>query len=392
MSLMFLSAIIVSALAQPNPYAPPPRDEAQRLAYRAELGGDSDASAIERWLLRHPKAPAMERAMLAHRLCNNLGVLTGGKRRVAACRLAADLTGDLEDQADLAMAEAFQHEVPIKARGSATVPLTRSAVGLLTVEIAANTARSSWIVDTGAEIAAISGSTAKALNVRFIAGVATIGTATTIRVEGRLGMIDRLTIGSAVIEHLPVLVLPDAMLRLPDGSVIPGILGLPALAAFHKVAWLDGGKQLALGTTESAMNQTSSPGINSPATRIYWHEKGVGVAISTPIGVQGIHLDTGANAGQLGVAGLSLLTPAQRASVIEASARVGGVGGILDVTERCIPELDYKLADSPLHATGMAIGSSANKDGAIGGDMIFKLARLQLDFDTMTIKIGRFGQ
>ncbi|EJL34178.1 retropepsin-like aspartic protease [Novosphingobium sp. AP12] len=387
LSILMLAAI-THALPQPDPYAPSPKDEAGRLAYRAEIGGDPEARAIETWLRRHPNAPAAQRAMLAHRLCLNLGVLVGGERRVAACRLSVELSGDAEDRSDLAIAEAFQNEPSVSATGSVTPPLARSKVGLSMIGVSANDTPSSWLVDSGAEISVVAESEAKKLNLRMVTGSAPIGTSTTIKVEGRFAMIDRLTIGTALIAHLPVLVLPDAMLRLPDGNVLPGILGLPALAAFHQVAWLDHGTRLALGKTGPKVNQTSS----SVATRLYWDERGLGLALSTQKGVQGIFLDSGANASQLGVPALALLTPEQHASIFEEDGRVGGAGGTFVARRRKIPELDYMLAGTPLHAQKMDVSSGASDNGAIGNDVISQTAILALDFDVMTVEVKAAGQ
>jgi hypothetical protein len=374
-------AAAVQMLPQPDPYAPVPRAEAARLAYQAELGGDGEAKAIEAWLSQHPTAPVGERAMLAHRLCINLGVLVGGPRRLAACDLAARLTNDTEDKGDLAMARAFEHETPIAASGTARLPLTRSKVGHLMIDVAAGAEHSSWIVDTGAEITCLPASTAQALHVRMVEGTANIGTSTTIKVDGRMGMIDLLTIGSATVKHVPVLVLADDMLRLPDGSVIPGILGLPILAAFHQIAWLDHGAMLMLGRSVENGERAAS----AVPAKIYWHESGVGVPVSTAMGTRGLQLDSGANASQLGTVGLGLLTSAQQASIISADGRTGGAGGILTVKQRILPVLDYQLAGTPLHAEKMAVGSSASDKGAIGNDAILQLGSVTIDFEKMTI-------
>lgn len=381
LSILMLAAI-VQALPQPEPYASAPKGEADRLAYDAEIGSDPEIRAIEAWLARHPNAPAAQRAMLAHRMCVNLGVLVGGERRVAACRLSVDLSGDPEDQSDLAIAEAFRNEPPISAEGTTTLPLVRSTVGLSMVDVSADGRPSSWVVDSGAEMSVVTESEAKRLSVRMLAGSATVGTSTTIKVEGRFGVIDRLSIGAVSVAHLPVLVLPDEMLSLPDGKVLPGILGLPALASFHKVAWLDHGTRLALGTVISEMRQTKRG-----VTRTYWHESGLGLALSTTKGTQGILLDSGANASQLGVPGLALLTPRQRATIIEEKGRAGGAGGTFVVSRRKIPELDYMLAGTPLRAIKMDISNGENDKGAIGNDVIAQLQMLALDFDSMTVEV-----
>lgn len=381
MLALLFTAATVQAMAQPDPYGSVPTTVADQLAYAAERGGEPEALAIERWLSRHSDAPPRERAMLAHRLCLNYGVLVGGERRVAACTLSVALSGDAEDKSDLAIAEAFRREPPIEASGGTTIPLTRSSLGLLTVAVVANTTTSAWLVDTGAEITTIPESTATLMGVRMVKGTADVGTSTNIRVRGRLGVIDKLAIGTATVEHVPVLVLPDAMLRLHDNQVIPGILGLPVLAAFRRVSWLDGGSRLSLGKGVSEVRAKAA----ASAWRVYWHEDGLGVPLTTTLGTRGAHLDTGATSSQLSPLGLMLLTPAQAAKATVRRTRMGGAGGMVEGTARILPALDYTLAGTPIHAEKLTINDSPNGAGTVGSDALAQLDAFTIDFDTMTV-------
>ncbi|UAK23768.1 retropepsin-like aspartic protease family protein [Sphingomonas nostoxanthinifaciens] len=381
MSFLFL-ALAAEALPQPDNYGPRPARGALSLAYDAEHGGQPENEAIERWLARHPTAPQAERAMLWHRLCLDYGVLVGGERRVRACRQSVDISGDSEDENDLSQAEAFRHEPPIRATGDVTAPLSRSEEGVLSIQVAANGQTSSWLVDTGAEITTVPESTAAKLGVRFEQGQARVGTITAIQVDGRLGMIDKLTLGSASVEHVPVLVLPDAMLKLRHDRVIPGILGLPILAAFHRATWLDHGSTLKLGGAAAAIGS----GRTTTAVRIYWHEDGLGVPLSTPLGMRGVQLDTGSNATSLTISGLALVSPAQRAAARDETRIHAGAGGAVSAVERTLPRLDYSLAGAPLRAGDVTINRGEHGAGSIGNDAIVQLDLLAIDFDTMTMR------
>lgn len=367
-----------TALPQPDPYAPPPASGSpERLAYDAERGGKAEDAAIEAWLKAHPDAPAATRAMLFHRLCNDYGVLVGGEKRVTACAEANKLAPDGEDASDEKIAEAFRATPPIRGQGAATVPTIANPLGSKSAEVTVNGITLPWFVDTGAEISVVTESTAARLGVRVLPGSSDVGTSTT-RVTGKMGLIDKATIGGATIEHLPVLILPDAMLKLGKDYTIPAILGLPAFAALGRIAWRDGGTKLALGD--------DAPMPQGKTVRVYWHEDGLGIPITTPLGTAGAQFDSGADSTALRRPGLKLLTRDQIASATERNATIGGTGGFVTTKVRVLPRLDYTVDDVPLSALKLNIEDNDSSAGRVGSDMIVQLKLLTIDFATMTLQ------
>jgi hypothetical protein len=386
--MMFLAALAAQAvLAQPKPYGARPASQALALAYDAQHGGVAEDRAIETWLRRHPDAPRAERAMLAHRLCLAYGVTVGGERRMAACRLSISFTADTEEKNDFAMAKALRRESPIGAIGVATVPLVQGDTGVLSVVVAARGQASSWIVDSGAEITTVPESTARTLGVRMLQTQANVGTSTAVRVDGGIGVIDTLSIGSARVTNVPVLVLPDAMLRIKDDKLIPGILGLPVLAAFHRVAWLHRGAMLCLGSRACTVTASRVRPVS-----IYWHENGIGVPIVLAKGTGGAHLDTGANLTELSLAGTELLGPDQVATIASQTMQIGGAGGIGQAMVRVVPALDYQLAGTRLRARKVMVSARLDGAGRLGSDAIDQLDLLALDFDKMRMVALAAGQ
>jgi hypothetical protein len=374
-ALLFAQA----ALPQPDPYAPrPAAGSAERLAYDAELGGAAEDAAIEAWLKAHPDAPAPSRAMLLHRLCNDYGVTQGGEKRVTACAEANKLVPDGEDASDEKIAEAFRAVPPISARGRATVPTIANPLGSKSADVTVNGVTLPWIMDTGAEISVVTESTAAKLGVRILPGSSDVGTSTSNRVTGKLGVIDKATIGGATVENLPVLILPDAMLQLGKDYTIPGIFGLPAFAALGRVAWLDGGTRLALGT--------DAPMPKGRTVRVYWHEDGLGIPIATPLGTAGAQFDSGADSTALRRPGLALLTKDQVAAAAERDATIGGAGGYVKTKVRVLPRLDYSIDAAPLTALKLTIEDNDSSAGRVGSDMIAQLKLLTIDFATMTLQ------
>jgi hypothetical protein len=368
-----------TALPQPDPYAPPPKaGTAERLAYDAQLGGRAEDAAIEAWLVAHPDAAVPVRAMLFHRLCNDYGITLGGEKRLTACAEANKLAPDGEDASDEKIAEAFRAAPPIRAHGGGTVPTIANPLGSKSANVTVNGVTLPWFMDTGAEISVVTESTAAKLGVRVLPGSSDVGTSTSNRVTGKLGVIDKATIGGGAVENLPVLILPDAMLKLGKDFTIPGIFGLPAFAALGRIAWLDGGKRLALGT--------AAPLPKGKTVRVYWHEDGLGIPITTPLGTAGTQFDSGADATALRKSGLALLSADQIASATERNATIGGAGGYVTTKIRVLPRLDYTVDDVPLTALKLNIEDNDSSAARIGNDMIVQLKLLTIDFATMTLR------
>lgn len=368
-----------AALPQPDPYARPPKaGSAERLAYDAERGGPGEDAAIEAWLIAHPDAPTTSRAMLFHRLCIDYGVRTGGEKRVAACAQANKLAPDGEDASDENIAEAFRAAPPIRAHGGATVPTIANPLGSKSANVTVNGVTLPWFMDTGAEISVVTESTAATLNVRVLPGSSDVGTSTSNRVTGKLGLIDKATIGGATVENLPVLILPDAMLKLGKDYTIPAILGLPAFAALGRVAWIDGGTKLALGR--------DAPLPKAKTVRVYWHEDGLGIPIATPLGTAGAQFDSGADSTALRKPGLGMLTKDQLASAAERNATIGGAGGFVTTKVRLLPQFDYTVNNVPLRALKVNIEENDSSAARVGSDMIAQLKLLTIDFATMTLQ------
>jgi len=364
---------------QPNPYAPPPTaGTPARLAYDAQLGGAAEDTTIEAWLVAHPDAPAPARAMLLHRLCNDYGVTLGGEKRVAACAAANKLVPGGEDASDEQIAEAFRAVPAIRAHGGTTVPTIANPLGSKSADVTVNGVTLPWFIDTGAEISVVTESTAAKLGVRVLPGASDVGTSTSNRVSGKLGLIDKAVIGGATVENLPVLILPDAMLKLGKDYTIPAIFGLPAFAALGRVAWLDGGTRLALGS--------DAPKPMGRTVRIYWHEDGLGIPIATPLGTAGAQFDSGADTTDLRTPGLALLTKDQIASTVGGNATVGGAGGFVTTKVRVLPRLDYTVDGAPLTALKPNIEDNDNGAGRVGSDAIVQLKLLTIDFASMTLQ------
>jgi len=361
----------------PDPFAAPPRGTVETLLRDSQFGAPGADAAIRRWLAANPGGAKADRAALWHRLCGDYGVHGWYAAALRACSAEATVAPKGEADDDVAMARILQGLPPIRTVGAAKVPLIANRLGSRSASVTVNGFTLPWFVDSGAEVSVVSQSVADRIKVRMLPGSVQVGT-TTAPVRGRMGVVDMLTIGAASVENLPVLVLPDAQLRIADIATIPAILGLPALVAFRRVAWLDRGGALALGD--------AAPPVPADAPRLYWHEEGVGVPVATARGTRGAHLDTGANASYLRAPGHALLSRAEERSAVSHDRRIGGAGGVVQSRQKVLPRLVLKVAGVPVTLTDVSIVEQDREGAArLGDDVVAQLGALTLDFDRMRV-------
>jgi hypothetical protein len=205
-----------------------------------------------------------------------------------------------------------------------------------------------------------------------------MGTSTS-PVSGTLAVIDSVQLGQANIRNVVVMVLPDANFDVGPGIKLPPLLGLPMLQAFGRIAWIDGGKQLALGSAAPPIPAGS-------AQQLYWHNDGIGLLFATARGSFVAHLDTGANRLGLFSDSLPLLADAERASIARRQSLTGGAGGILKRRQDHVPNIGATIAGVPAVFRDVPVERGLGGSGArLGMDYVAQLSTLALDFTTMRV-------
>jgi predicted aspartyl protease len=117
-----------------------------------------------------------------------------------------------------------------------TIKMERAPSGGLRVPLHIGEAHRAFLPDTGANLSALMRSEADALGFPIRGVGLEVGTATEAKVTADLTVVDRLTIGDIELRHVVFLVLPDALLSVPEANVrIPGIIGFPVLEAMGEV-------------------------------------------------------------------------------------------------------------------------------------------------------------
>lgn len=372
-SIIYPAILSLSGLF--NPYTaniPPGIEKSIVAAAFGEQGGDA---RLEQWLGCNSDAPKRIRQGVSHRLCTDYQARGDYTTAATACENSTALGADDEQSASLNLL--LQKAPPLRAIGSAHITLSQNGLGSRSAAIQVNGVTAQWIMDTGAQISVVSASLAKKIGVRLLDGQARIGSATD-DVQGSVGIIDRLQIGDATVENVPVMVLPDPKLKIGGLPQIQAIFGLPVFAAFHRVAWFDGGDTLMIGS--------EAPIPPKDASRFYWHEQGIGIPISTSKGIMGAHFDTGQDHTALHAPAHILFSQTIEQSGSHDTSIIGGAGGIRKMIVERYKEVKLNIAGTPTIFYNIKIDDNSKIDGArVGYDFVSQTKRLILDFDAMKI-------
>lgn len=362
-----------------NPYSQPKSPFESHLR-DAQFGKPGADFALIAWMRTHPEIPSSDRLLGFKQICGDFSLFTWNKAAQSACTEEAKLQKSIgsadEGAKDAAMADAFADAPPIRTIGAARVPLVWNAFGSQSTTISVNGVAVPWLIDTGAQISVVTRSLAQKIGVKNIADDLRVGTSTS-DVVGQVGIIDTLNIGDAAVENVPVLVLPDEQLKV-GGNQIQAILGIQVFAAFGRMAWMERGRMLALGE--------AAPRAHPNAPHIYWDEEGLGVPVGTWRGVKGAFLDTGANVTDWRLAGLPLIDSQLLAAAKQRTMHVGGAGGIVEVKQRELSGLNFRLGSIPILLRDVSISDDGKASAAkVGMDAVSQLDTLIVDFEQMRI-------
>jgi hypothetical protein len=141
-----------------------------------------------------------------------------------------------------------------------TVPMTRDKVGLPEVSVELGKFRESLILDTGANLSAISFSLARRLGLKLSSSVATSRGIAGQSMTVHTAVIPELGIGDAKLRNVAVIVISDQDLVVPGLDYrIPGSIGFPVLSALGRITFFADGRfgvgvKLAAGTPDGGEN------------------------------------------------------------------------------------------------------------------------------------------
>jgi predicted aspartyl protease len=124
-----------------------------------------------------------------------------------------------------------------------TVETTRNRLGLVKASVNIGGQQTSMILDTGANLSAITRSMATRLGLKLSVNQATMEGIAAHRVPVHTAVIPELNIGKAVFRNVAVIVVEDKdMFLSPIQYMLPGSLGFPVLSALGRITFFANGR------------------------------------------------------------------------------------------------------------------------------------------------------
>jgi len=275
----------------------------------------------------------------------------------------------------------------ISGPGAVRLKTVRNAIGSLNTELTVNGVREAWLLDTGANQSAVSGSFARRLGLTPLPGYGQT-TAGITGVENRLqvAIVPTMQLGGATLHNVVVLILDDANLKVEMGKEayqINAIIGYPVFQALGVITFLQGGWLESGDTTRR----------HAGGARMF-------MKLLMPViecGVAGTDLpfalDTGATGSNFSIRYYERFRTQDRAWT-KSETKSFGAGGIRRRVTYLQPRVSLKVGDRtatlervPVFRTKM--GSDIDElYGNLGQDLVAKFESFTLDFANMTFSLG----
>jgi Aspartyl protease len=265
--------------------------------------------------------------------------------------------------------------------GPFTLDENRTAAGLLEVVVRAPKFSDRWILDTGANLSAVTRTVAAQLGLTLSAATSTAQGSSGIFVRIHTAVVPEIQIGRATIRNFPVLVFEDHDLSFPQLSYqIHGSIGFPVLQSLGRITFHADGR---FAVHEPSSHQQSDP------ANLYL--EGFTVLIETEIeGKQHLlTLDTGAT-------GTFLSGQYYEEHKHEFDAEepreleLIGAGGSSIIHAYVLPDVTFKIGGGYVELHDIYVlteptGLPAEFSGNLGQSSVGLLSSYTLDFRNMTL-------
>lgn len=249
--------------------------------------------------------------------------------------------------------------------------------GLKNIRVGKN--GTSFIFDTGANISAITESSARKLGIRKMRKRIDITALTGKKTKAELGVADSLKIGNILIKNVVFLIFKDTDLAFPQiGYQINGIIGYPIISAMQEVT-----------IKKNCILIPQHPSLHEKPNMVMDHLTPV-VMVQYENDTLCCSFDTGATHTNLYASFYQkyqkqLLTKGKQDTI-----RIGGAGGIKMIPSFCADSLLLKIGDSStsIKKVGIYMHDLKNKEhyyGNIGNDFINQFDEMTINFGTMHI-------
>lgn len=285
----------------------------------------------------------------------------------------------------------FRGAAPQKITGAATYTI-RSQRDPLTnddVLVEVNGKSDWWIFDTGANITAITASTAKQMGLTISkAHASTQSGATGNEVPLQSTVVPEMHIGAAVVRNAAAIVMEDQALDIDLGKnghvQIHGILGYPVMAAMGSFTFKNNGISVA------------AQGPTTPrSTALYAEELNLLVDATVDNRMLPFQFDTG-NIGAELTARFVREFPGQFATLRTGKAQFGGAGGLRELPVYLLPELSLGIGDATAQFKNVvALNADRGVDpldrlyGNLGQGLLRQFQSYTIDFSRMRLRVGK---
>ena len=260
-------------------------------------------------------------------------------------------------------------------------------LGSITADLTVHGITVPWILDTGANVSAVSETFAHQLGLTLSTGVAHTQGATGAENPFHVAILDTLPIGSATLHNVVLLVLPDANLILQTGKkkyAIPAILGYPVFQA--------------LGTIRFTHDHHFQAGPTLPLTGdsspIYMEKLNVLFSCRTHDHPRPFLFDSGANA-------TTFFVPYYREFAADllhekqGTSRSAGLGAAATDQVYILDHVDLELANRIVDLEHIAVFKAPQNtladeyEGSLGRDFISSFDSLTLDLTHDRVYAGK---
>jgi len=238
--------------------------------------------------------------------------------------------------------------------------------------------------DTGANFSVLSESEAKRFGLQVRSVATKVSVSTGERVDFRIAVADKLTIGSVVLKNVAFLVFPDDQPPFnngPPGS--RGLIGIPVLLAFERFVWAD--KKFEIDP-KSATTHTSRANLcfdgNTPVAQLQFENQDLTFV-----------LDTGATNTDLFPPFAQAFPELIRNATKTDSYKMEGVGSVRNMNAATLESVRLTLGGFPVvlkpaNVLLMLTGETSKFfEGNLGIDLLQQAHQTVFDFKAMTLTL-----
>ncbi len=259
------------------------------------------------------------------------------------------------------------------------LPAMQTALGL-EVPVSASNVSDQWLIDTGANISAVTRSVAQQLGLELSTAVSTAQGSSGLSVPIHTAVIPELHLGLATLRNVAVLVFEDKDLNFPQVSYqVRGSIGLPVLQALGAITIRSNGM---IGVQEPP---SSAPAV---ASNLYMERLTLLLQVSIAGQPELLTLDTGAS-GTFLSARYYQHHLSEFATAEQTDVEVAGAGGSLGIPAIMLSEVTMNLGGTCASFPSLpmfteSIGLDDELSGNVGQGTIRHFPSYTLDFRTMT--------